>query len=132
MGRDRCVPASAARARRCTRSDGRGLRRLLGADAPGDADNTRSPDDAELTGATLDSRAVRPGDLYAALPGARVHGARFTAEAAAAGAAAVLTDPEGLALREGTDLPVVVVDDPRGVLGRVSPPGSTATRLTTC
>ncbi len=95
-----------------------GLRRLLGPDAAARGGEGR--DDTELTGATLDSRAVRPGDLYAALPGARVHGARFTKDAAAAGAAAVLTDPEGLALCEGTDLPVVVVGDPRGVLGRVS------------
>lgn len=104
-----------------------GLRRLLGADAirDGGARAGTGPDDtgrndAELTGATLDSRAVRPGDLYAALPGARVHGARFTADAADAGASAVLTDPEGLALCQGTGLPVVVVDDPRGALGRVS------------
>ena len=33
----------------------------------------------EVTGITLDSRAVRPGDLYAALPGARTHGADFVA-----------------------------------------------------
>ncbi|MET7442399.1 UDP-N-acetylmuramoyl-L-alanyl-D-glutamate--2,6-diaminopimelate ligase, partial [Streptomyces sp. NPDC005568] len=29
--------------------------------------------DADITGITHDSRAVRPGDLYAALPGARLH-----------------------------------------------------------
>ena len=38
-----------------------------------------------VTGVTLDSRAVRPGDLYAALPGARAHGADFAGQAAAAG-----------------------------------------------
>ncbi|MFT4225240.1 Mur ligase domain-containing protein, partial [Micropruina sp.] len=37
--------------------------------------------DADVTGVTLDSRAVRPGDVYAALPGQRTHGARFAAEA---------------------------------------------------
>ena len=31
--------------------------------------------DVQVTGGDLDSRAVRPGDLYAALPGARTHGA---------------------------------------------------------
>ena len=36
-----------------------------------------------MTGVTLDSRAVRPGDLYAALPGARAHGADFAGQAAA-------------------------------------------------
>lgn len=49
---------------------------------------------AEITGITHDSRAVRPGDLYAALPGARLHGADFVTQAAGLGAAAVLTDPD--------------------------------------
>ena len=75
--------------------------------------------DAAVTGVTLDSRAVRPGDLYAALPGARAHGADFAAQAAAAGAAAVLTDPAGVGRLgdAGVALPVLVVEDPRSVLG---------------
>ena len=48
-----------------------------------------------VSGVTLDSRAVQPGDLYAALPGANTHGARFAADALAAGAAAILTDQDG-------------------------------------
>ncbi|MGA9376304.1 MAG: Mur ligase domain-containing protein, partial [Mycobacterium sp.] len=48
-----------------------------------------------VTGVTLRSQDVLPGDLFAALPGASAHGARFAAEAAAAGAVAVLTDPAG-------------------------------------
>lgn len=73
-----------------------------------------------VTGITHDSRLVRPGDLYAALPGSRFHGARFCAEAAAAGAAAVLTDPAGRdeAVRAG--LPAFVVADPRARLGEVA------------
>jgi UDP-N-acetylmuramoyl-L-alanyl-D-glutamate--2,6-diaminopimelate ligase len=39
-----------------------------------------------LSGITLDSRAVRPGDLYAALPGSRAHGAAYSDQAVAAGA----------------------------------------------
>jgi UDP-N-acetylmuramoyl-L-alanyl-D-glutamate--2,6-diaminopimelate ligase len=73
-----------------------------------------------LTGCTLDSRAVQPGDLYAALPGAHAHGAQFAAAAVAAGAVAVLTDPAGAARCADVDVPVVVVDDPRGVLGQVA------------
>jgi UDP-N-acetylmuramoyl-L-alanyl-D-glutamate--2,6-diaminopimelate ligase len=73
-----------------------------------------------VTGITHDSRYVRRGDLYAALPGSQVHGARFCAEAAAAGAAAVLTDPDGRdeAVRAG--LPAFVVADPRARLGEVA------------
>ncbi|WP_231123852.1 UDP-N-acetylmuramoyl-L-alanyl-D-glutamate--2,6-diaminopimelate ligase [Nocardioides sambongensis] len=63
---------------------------------------------------------MRPGDLYAALPGASVHGARFVPQAAAAGAAAVLTDADGAAAAEGAGLPALVVPHPRGALGRVS------------
>jgi UDP-N-acetylmuramoyl-L-alanyl-D-glutamate--2,6-diaminopimelate ligase len=70
-----------------------------------------------VTGVCLDSRAVRPGDLYAALPGQRTHGARFAAAAAERGAVAVLTDPAGVELAEAADLPVLAVDDPRAVLG---------------
>jgi UDP-N-acetylmuramoyl-L-alanyl-D-glutamate--2,6-diaminopimelate ligase len=73
-----------------------------------------------VTGCTLDSRAVRPGDLYAALPGARAHGADFAASAVAAGAAAVLTDERGAAQLAGSGVPVLVADDPRSVLGAVS------------
>ena len=75
--------------------------------------------DAAVTGVRLDSRAVRPGDLYAALPGAHTHGARFAAEAVARGAVAVLTDAAGSALI-ATEVPVVVVDDPRAALAEVA------------
>ncbi len=77
----------------------------------------------EVTGITLDSRRVRPGDVYAALPGFTTHGARFAAMAQDSGAVAVLTDPTGaqiIADTEGVDLTVLVVDDPRAVLGALS------------
>jgi UDP-N-acetylmuramoyl-L-alanyl-D-glutamate--2,6-diaminopimelate ligase len=74
-------------------------------------------DDVAVTGVTLSSRTVRPGDLYAALPGSRAHGADFTAAAAHAGAVAVLTDGTGAAGAAATGLPVLVVPDPRAVLG---------------
>jgi UDP-N-acetylmuramoyl-L-alanyl-D-glutamate--2,6-diaminopimelate ligase len=76
--------------------------------------------DVAPTGCTLDSRAVRPGDLYAALPGARAHGADFAASAAAAGAVALLTDPAGEQRCAATGLPVLLADDPRAVLGRLA------------
>jgi len=73
-----------------------------------------------VSGITHDSRAVRPGDLYAALAGSRYHGARFCGQAAAAGAVAVLTDPEGRNLAVRSGLPVLVVADPRSRLGEVA------------
>ncbi|WP_406149869.1 UDP-N-acetylmuramoyl-L-alanyl-D-glutamate--2,6-diaminopimelate ligase [Streptomyces sp. NBC_01012] len=79
------------------------------------------PQDAgEVTGITHDSRAVRPGDVYAALPGARFHGADFAAQAAGLGAAAILTDPAGAERAAATGLPVLVTDDPRGRMGDIA------------
>src|SRR5215204_2656940 len=71
-----------------------------------------------VTGVTHDSRQVRPGDLYAALPGAHTHGATFAAAAAAAGAVAVLTDSAGAEM--GSGLPTLVVAEPRTRLGEVA------------
>lgn len=78
------------------------------------------PGTGEVTGITHDSRAVRPGDVYAALPGARFHGADFAAQAAGLGAAAVLTDPDGAARAAATGLPVLVTEDPRGRMGELA------------
>jgi UDP-N-acetylmuramoyl-L-alanyl-D-glutamate--2,6-diaminopimelate ligase len=63
---------------------------------------------------------VAPGDLYVALPGTRLHGAAFCADAAAAGAVAVLTDADGRARAAACGVPVFVVADPRARLGEVS------------
>jgi UDP-N-acetylmuramoyl-L-alanyl-D-glutamate--2,6-diaminopimelate ligase len=72
-----------------------------------------------ITGATLDSRRVSPGDLYAALPGASGHGAAYWPQARDAGAVAVVTDEEGLSRVDG-DVPTVVVAAVRPVLGRIA------------
>ena len=74
-------------------------------------------DTVTVSGVTLDSRAVRPGDLFAALPGSAQHGSRFAGTVAEAGAVALLTDPDGAATCAATGRPVLVVDDPRSVLG---------------
>jgi len=73
----------------------------------------------QIAGATLDSRRVTPGDLYAALPGAHGHGASYWPQARDAGAAAVLTDEAGAASIDA-GVPAVVVPAVRPVLGRVA------------
>jgi UDP-N-acetylmuramoyl-L-alanyl-D-glutamate--2,6-diaminopimelate ligase len=73
-----------------------------------------------ITGVTLDSRGVRSGDLYAALPGTRTHGALYSEQAAAAGAVAILTDPDGRDQAARAGVPVFVVNNPRMSLGDVS------------
>nr|WP_196791048.1 UDP-N-acetylmuramoyl-L-alanyl-D-glutamate--2,6-diaminopimelate ligase [Motilibacter aurantiacus] len=76
--------------------------------------------DVEVSGVTLRSGDVRPGDLYAALPGTAHHGAEFAQAAVAAGAVAVLSDAEGAARLEGLGVPVLAVDAPRPVLGEAA------------
>ena len=86
------------------------------------------PDPVTVTGATLRAQHVQRGDLFAALPGTRVHGADFAAEALEAGATAVLTDQTGRE-RAGLDQHPSVLDgsvalllheNPRGALGAAS------------
>lgn len=73
-----------------------------------------------ITGVTADSRAVREGMLFAALPGVHVHGARFIEAAVQAGAAAILTDPDGAILASSCPVPVIVSDEPRAAFARAA------------
>jgi UDP-N-acetylmuramoyl-L-alanyl-D-glutamate--2,6-diaminopimelate ligase len=83
--------------------------------------HSHSPNDLGfLSGLTLDSRSVKPGDLYVALPGAHVHGAAFCADAVAAGAVAVLTDLDGRAPATASGVPVFLLADPRARLGEIA------------
>jgi UDP-N-acetylmuramoyl-L-alanyl-D-glutamate--2,6-diaminopimelate ligase len=69
-----------------------------------------------FTGVTSDSRSVASGDLFVALPGTNSHGASFVDAVKAGDAVAVLTDEAGAKL-VGTKLPVIVVPNPRRILG---------------
>ncbi len=75
---------------------------------------------ARVTGLTLDSRAVTAGTLFAALPGARVHGAEFIQYAIRMKASAVLTDAEGAKIAADVldrwDGALVVAEDARAAL----------------
>lgn len=101
---------------------------LLGVRSP---EGSASPELGFISGITLDSRDVRPGDLYVALAGASAHGASYCADAVAAGAVAVLTDPDGrsrCAAAAGaaaaglgqSGVPVFVLGEPRARLGEIS------------
>lgn len=77
--------------------------------------STTSGGDVVVQGISLSTADVVAGDLFAALPGATTHGARFVPQALEAGAVAVLTDADGAAqLPEG--VPHVVVEAPRRAL----------------
>ncbi len=73
--------------------------------------------DREIGGLALDSRKVRPGDLFAALPGSRTDGTAFVDAALAAGAVAVLGDRR--LLDRPLPVPVLVADDPRAAFARL-------------
>jgi UDP-N-acetylmuramoyl-L-alanyl-D-glutamate--2,6-diaminopimelate ligase len=74
----------------------------------------------ELRGITADSRAVEPGFVFAALPGAKTDGRDFIAEAVARGAVAVLA-PEGTVWPPGVPpRPLVIDAAPRARLARLA------------
>ncbi|MBD4656118.1 UDP-N-acetylmuramoyl-L-alanyl-D-glutamate--2,6-diaminopimelate ligase, partial [Xanthomonas citri pv. citri] len=80
-------------------------------------DSCRANDNGPaITGITLDSRQVRPGDLYVGLHGLHAHGASFAASAVESGAVAVLTDEDGAILAAEAGVPIIVVDDPRAAM----------------
>ena len=70
-----------------------------------------SAGDTMVTGVTWDSREVKPGDLYVALPGERVDGHDFADAAAAAGAVAALVSRP-----VGADIAAIVVPDTSAAL----------------
>jgi UDP-N-acetylmuramoyl-L-alanyl-D-glutamate--2,6-diaminopimelate ligase len=70
----------------------------------------------EVTGISYDSRNVKKGDLFAALPGVKTDGIEFTRQAAERGAVAILSqNTEAL-----TALPQLVVRDARLGLAKIS------------
>jgi UDP-N-acetylmuramoyl-L-alanyl-D-glutamate--2,6-diaminopimelate ligase len=71
-----------------------------------------------ITGVSIDSHQIEAGDLFVAAAGTKVHGATYAGNAKSNGAVAVLTDAVGAALI--TDLPVLVVPDPRATAGVVA------------
>ncbi len=91
---------------------------LLGAPPTGGGD--AALDAPVVTGITLDSRTVRPGDLYAAPAGSRAHGADFAAAVRELGAVGCVTDAAGEQRAVDAGLPTYVVESPRAVLGRLA------------
>jgi len=89
------------------------LCRRVGVNPVGEADTT-------VTGVAINASQVVPGDVFVALAGSTHHGALFAADAVEAGATAVITDLEGLALLSSYDYPVGTYPHPREILGHVS------------
>lgn len=63
-------------------------------------------DDVEISNVTADSRLVKPGALFVAIPGTAMDGAKFVPQAVEKGAAAIITSDD--------------VDDPRAALATIA------------
>lgn len=79
----------------------------------------------DITSVDNDSRTTQPGGLYAAFPGANVHGARFAAQLVEKGVRAFLTDPAGVEIMRSeqvdfTDVTILVHDFPRAIAGHIA------------
>lgn len=96
-------------------------RRLLG------APRTSPEQDRELGSARVDSRTVRPGDVFFCLPGTKADGHDYAAAAEAAGAALVVTEREVPGLSPTLELRVPHVRSALGCLARAVRDAASAT-----
>ncbi|MEO0916023.1 MAG: UDP-N-acetylmuramoyl-L-alanyl-D-glutamate--2,6-diaminopimelate ligase, partial [Pseudomonadota bacterium] len=80
--------------------------------------------EVQVTGLAVDSRDVKSGFLFAALPGARVHGGEFIQYALRMQAAAILTDAKGAKIAAdelaGSDAALIIAEDPRQTLAQTA------------
>ena len=80
----------------------------------------RNAGDVRISGLAVDSRDVKSGYLFCALPGSRVHGAEFIQYAIRMQAGAVLTDREGAEVAADvladSGIPLVIAEDAREAL----------------
>ena len=71
-----------------------------------------------MAGIAYDSRLVKPGDLFVALPGFHIDGAEFIPDAIRRGAVAIVTEKAGAPITDGT--PCLTVKDARRTLTDLS------------
>ncbi len=74
----------------------------------------------DIVGITADSRHVVPGDLFAALPGARLDGRSFIADAVARGAVAVIATPDTTWPPGVPPRPIIADPEPRRRLAQIA------------
>jgi UDP-N-acetylmuramoyl-L-alanyl-D-glutamate--2,6-diaminopimelate ligase len=83
-------------------------------------DHRGSIEGVEISGVTLSTGDLHPGDLFVGVKGAKGHGAGYAAQAREGGAVALLTDAEGAELAADAGLPILLVENPRLALGEVA------------
>jgi UDP-N-acetylmuramoyl-L-alanyl-D-glutamate--2,6-diaminopimelate ligase len=85
--------------------------KTFGLETIGDASTVK------LTGISMNTGDLRPGDLFVAMPGKKTHGANFAGKAIELGAVAIVTDAAGRAILGDLALPVLLLENPRAHLG---------------
>jgi len=90
------------------------------ADVFGLASVTPFGSELSVSGITMATADVRPGDIFVGLPGKRTHGATYSSAARDAGAVAVITDVEGAPMAALSGLPVLVAPQIREILGELA------------
>ena len=88
----------------------------LGHLVSGEAPLPKEAEALSVAGLTADSRAVRPGFVFAALPGTHVDGAKFIPQAIAAGAVAVIAAADAAV----PGVPHITSANPRQLLARMA------------
>ncbi len=78
----------------------------------------KGPKDVEITGLSINSKVIAPGNLFIALRGKDYDGADFVPEAIAGGAAAILVDMYNPFLKKG--IAQIIVPDTRAILGALA------------
>ena len=81
---------------------------------------TEAHEEITVTGISMNTGDLRPGDLFVAMPGIKTHGANFATKALELGAVAIITDATGKELIGVTEVPVLILEEPRKRLGELA------------
>ncbi len=76
--------------------------------------------EASINGISNKSKDIDLNELFVAIPGEKTHGANFAQEAINNGAKAVLTDLNGAEIMSEVQVPVLVAQDVKKIVGEVS------------
>jgi UDP-N-acetylmuramoyl-L-alanyl-D-glutamate--2,6-diaminopimelate ligase len=76
--------------------------------------------EGSITGISMNTSDLRPGDLFVAMPGLKTHGAKFAGKALELGAVAIVTDSAGLPELSEFSAPVLLLESPREHLGTLA------------
>ena len=76
-----------------------------------------APSELQVSGISMNTNDLRKGDLFVAMPGLKTHGAHYLAAAIEKGAVALITDAAGVAISQESQLPTLLLENPRQHLG---------------